>query len=350
MTNIYELPSQEQRHDEASLWIEKLDDGLSTAEQETFQQWMAADPENEALLIKMAGLWDKMDSLGRLSGLFPEPASHQRPLTSPGFVLPIAASVLLAVFVGVWAVLPLNGFDSSSDVPAVGAAADGVYATAVGEHATVTLVDGTEIVLNTNSRIRVKYTPQHRLLILDRGEVHVRVADNKDRPLSVIAGGNIVQAIGTEFNIEITYDQRIELVVLEGKVRVGVHAVVLNDEEPGAPAVMPLTSVTVAAGEELILGLPDEEVTEVSPADIDVKLSWRSGNLIFRGESLEDAMEEVGRYTTVEFVFLDDDLRKVRIAGLFKAGDVDGLLAVLRENFDIAYERVDERRVLLSAQ
>ncbi len=107
---------------------------------------------------------------------------------------------------------------------------------------------------------------------------------------------------------------------------------------------------TVAAGEELILGSSVEEVTKISPANIEVKLSWQSGNLIFRGESLEDAMAEVGRYTSVEFVFLDDELRKVRIAGLFRAGDVDGFLAVLRENFDIAYERVDERKVLLSAQ
>jgi len=28
-------------------------------------------------------------------------------------------------------------------------------------------------------------------------------------------------------------------------------------------------------------------------------------------------------------VFLDDDLKKVRIAGLFRAGDVDGLLETL---------------------
>ena len=120
--------------------------------------------------------------------------------------------------------------------------------------------------------------------------------------------------------------------------------------EPTVPTVLPPSSVTVAAGEELILGSPEEEVAEISPADIEVKLSWRDGNLIFRGESLEDAMEEVGRYTSVDFVFLDDDLRKVRIAGLFKAGDVNGLLAVLRENFDIVYEQVNEQKVLLSTQ
>lgn len=350
MSNIYNLPSQGQRHDEASLWIEQLDDSLSVEQQKAFQQWMAADPKNEALLFKMAKLWDKMDSLGRLSSLFPEPASHQNSLISQRFALPIAASVLIAVFVGVWAVLPLNGFDSSNRPEAVVAAADAIYETAVGEYSTVTLSDGTEIVLNTNSLVRVTYTPQYRLLTLESGELHVRVADDKARLLSVLAGGNIVQAVGTEFNIEITSDQRIELIVTEGNVRVGVRRSVQETVEPTVPTVLPPSSVTVAAGEELILGSPEEEVAEISPADIEVKLSWRDGNLIFRGESLEDAMEEVRRYTSVEFVFLDDDLRKVRIAGLFKAGDVNGLLAVLRENFDIVYEQVNEQKVLLSTQ
>ena len=129
-----------------------------------------------------------------------------------------------------------------------------------------------------------------------------------------------------------------------------MHQTEHDDAGAITPAILPPSAVTVAAGEELILGSPEEEVTEISPANIEVKLSWQNGNLIFRGESLEEAMAEVGRYTSVEFVFLDDELRKVRIAGLFRAGDVDGLLVVLRENFDIVYERVDERKVLLSAR
>jgi len=81
-----------------------------------------------------------------------------------------------------------------------------------------------------------------------------------------------------------------------------------------------------------------------------VKLSWRKGNLIFRGESLEEAVREVERYTPVEFVFLDQDLKKIRVAGLFKAGDVRGLLATLRENFDIVYQYTDDQTVLLGKE
>lgn len=353
MTKLHQLPQPDARYNEASLWIAKLDRQLSPEEEAAFDEWMAADPENEALLLKMAKLWDKMDALSRLSDLFPEPLRH-RPVL-PRFAFAVAASAVLAVGAGAWFMLGVANIRDLSNSPATTAAnARGVYETAVGEQSKVTLADGSEIILNTNTRLWVRYTDAHRLLTLERGELHVRVAEDKRRPLSVIAGDTIVQAVGTEFNVEITADQRIELVVTEGKVRVGVQSqgpiIAANERDEPVPPTLPATAVTVAAGEELILGAPEEEIVDVSDADIEVKLSWRTGNLIFRGELLGEAIEEIGRYTSVEFVFLDEDLKKMRVAGMFKAGDVDGLLAALRANFDIAYERIDEKTVLLSVQ
>jgi len=78
-----------------------------------------------------------------------------------------------------------------------------------------------------------------------------------------------------------------------------------------------------------------------------MRLSWREGNLIFRGESLGDAVQEVGRYTNLEFVITSDELKQLRVAGLFKAGDVEGFLASLRANFDIIDERIDDNTILL---
>jgi transmembrane sensor len=225
---------------------------------------------------------------------------------------------------------------------------DNVYETEIGEQSTVILLDGTQVVLNTNSRIEVTYTDEYRLLRLSHGEIHVDVAPDKNRPFSVIAGDKIVQAVGTAFSLEITDEQRIELVVTEGKVLIGVHQETPLAAAVSPPPVLEPTSVAVVAGEEIILGAPVEDIVQVSPEEIEVRLSWRSGNLIFRGESLEEAVSEVGRYTTLEFVILDDELKKVRIAGRFRAGDIDGLLAVLRENFNIIYERTDDGKILLT--
>jgi transmembrane sensor len=352
MSNIHPFP-QDRHHDSydrASEWIARLDRGLSVEERKALRAWMAADAKNAEVLMSMAGIWDKLDTLSRLSDLFPAPAQRRNHLVR--YALTAAATVLVAALVGVWSQLDSSPFHLPGDRPEaeIAGTSDGTYETAIGEKSTVMMPDGTLIVLNTNSLLRVEYTPTHRLLTLERGEVNVRVARDESRPLSVVAGDRLFQAVGTAFNVHIIETQKIALVVTEGRVRVGVRNRAPESGERSPPQASAQSSRTVSAGEELILGMAEEEITPVSPEDIEVKLSWRNGNLIFRGESLEEALEEVGRYTSVEFVFVDDDLRRRSVAGLFKAGDVDGLLAALRENFDIVYERVDERTVLLDSE
>lgn len=379
MTNIYELPEQHHRYDEASAWLAKIDKYelpsavMPDAEKRALQAWMAADTDNQKVLYEMAQLWDKMDALSRLSDLFSETESKKvswaaAAIAMPRSVMGIAASLMLAAFIGLYSGM---GLQQGSEL-----VSDNVYQTAVGEHSTVMLADGSQLILNTQTLVSVHYTAEHRLITLTRGEVHVSVAKDTLRPLSVIAGGRIVQAVGTEFNIEITNDQAIELIVTEGKVKVGVHQsrykVGANDAhaelsdanklrvEAAAASIAASSStasaVMVSAGEALEMGASDsltlleERVTAVPQAEVAVKLSWQQGNLVFRGESLEDAVKEVGRYTSVEFVFLDEELKKVRIAGLFKAGDVEGLLSALRENFNIVSQRIDGKKVLLSGQ
>ncbi len=349
MTNLYTMPSNEKRVDEASLWIAKLDNGLSPQEQEACQQWMAADPANESTLLEMANLWDGMDSLSRLVDLFPEPAPRETPpprgIRQAWLQPALSLSALVVIVTGLWFsdFLTIPGF-SGADLSFE------VYQTAVGEYSSVSLPDGSQLVINTNSRLTVDFTDEYRLINLESGEVNIRVAHDSERPFSVYAGGNIVQAIGTAFNLEINSEQQIELVVLEGKVRVAIHQVQTDGEQMIPPVTLPESALTVSAGKELLLGSSEDDIQEIKPEEIEVRLSWREGSLVFQGESLEKAIMEISRYTSVEFVFLDDDLKKVRIAGLFRAGDVDGLLETLRENFDISYYRNAEGQVLLNRQ
>jgi transmembrane sensor len=340
------MPSNQDRHDQASDWIVKMDRGLSSDEKIALQEWMDDSPENHSTLMQMTQLWDKMNAMTRLSDLFPKPTRHasqtqtQRSNLIESLIenwtkswlkpLPaIAASIALATVLGLWAIL--GNVDNNNNS----------YQTAIGEQSTVMLPDGTKMTLNTNTNtsVTVAYSDQQRLLHLIQGELHVSVAKDKNRPLSVMAGGKVIQAIGTEFNIEITSQQKIELVVTEGKVKVGIQQKPEKQIASIEPLTLPSDALTVSAGEEIMLGEAKEQITEVSAEDIAVKLSWQKGNLIFRGESLEEAVREVGRYTSVEFVFIDENLKKMRVAGLFQAGDVQGLLATLRENFDIVSQR-----------
>lgn len=354
MSNVSQFPArQDQCVKDASRWIAKIDNGLTEEEERELGEWLSQSWRHHEAFREAADLWDRMDSLSRLARIFPEPSAERRPSRRVP-TWSIAATVLISI-----AIIGLGGVNTFSvDEPDVAVTANAtlVYETDIGEQSVSTLPDGSEMVLNTNSHVIMRFTESDRVLTLLKGELHVDVAKDPDRPLSVMVGDKVVQAVGTEFNVEITDNQTIELVVTEGVVVVGVadaHAHVEN-ETTDIPKIVAESSTLITAGQEFSIDMKEPLSAETAPApiaidEIAIRLSWRDGNLIFRGETLEEAVAEVGRYTKVEFVFLDDASKTRRVAGLFKAGDVDGLLEALRANFNVAYEWQGGDRILLSA-
>ncbi len=346
MSNVYQLPNQDEVYEQASLWIAKLDRTLTPAEEQELKQWLTT-PGHQDVLFQMASVWDSMDSLSRLSSLFPPPTR-----TSVGFpakyAVAAAASVLVVLLSGVWGMMTFAPKAAPQWLMAwhIEQNIDGVYETGVGEHSRVNLPDGSELVLNTNSRIQVKYTKDARLFFLERGEIHIEVAHDTSRPLSVMAGDKVVQAVGTAFNVQIHSDKEVELIVTDGKVRVAKRRPE-DIYKAVDPAPLPVSSLAVSQGEKIVLGAKNQHVKKLASADIEAKLSWREGNLVFRGETLEEALTEISRYTDVNFNIEDDSIRSIRIAGLFKAGDIKGLLVALRQNFEIDHRRISDGSVSL---
>jgi len=350
MNKAGKIRTDSEGSDRASDWIAMLDRGFTEREEMQFKAWLFESDENYSVFMTMASLWDRMDALSRLADILPESPKTTYQLRR--YALPIAASIAMAAFLALWGLTDLG----SNEVPVNRVANEArTYETGIGGRSSFELSDGTKIVLNTNSRVKVQYTNSNRFLYLERGEIHVNVAHDSERPLSVMVGDRFVQAVGTEFNVEITDDESIELVVTEGVVMVGVVKAGIVDKVSIEPIMLKPSSALVAAGQEVVIKTDNDSTDDVQAEEIDadeiaVKLSWREGNLIFRGESLEVAISEVGRYTAVQFVFLDEESKKVRVAGLFKAGDVDGLLTALRQNFDISYEWVADNKILLSGE
>lgn len=346
MSNVVTISRDDERLEAANRWIVMVDEGLSDDDRQALEAWLAEDPKNLSELLEAARVWDGTENLSRLADLFPQAAARRghRPRLIPAVV---AAGLIVAIVSVLFLLTDIFPDGPEGLMPHIAQSAR-AYETEVGEQSTALLPDGTVMVLNTNTRVAVSYTANARVLRLERGEIHIEVAEDLARPLSVMAGDRIVQALGTAFSVEITRDHKVEVVVTEGKVVVGIREA---DQAQGVapPVITQSSSNTVKAGEELLLGAPEEAVTPVSAEDIEVKLSWREGSLIFRGEPLEEALTEVERYTTVEFVFLDEELKHRSVSGRYRAGDVEALLTVLRINFNITYEYSDDGRVLLSS-
>src|SRR5256886_6694326 len=103
------------------------------------------------------------------------------------------------------------------------------YATPKGRRAVFRLLDGTEIMLNADSRLQapVTFGPRQRDVYLD-GEGFFRVVHDAARPFVVHTPGGAVRDIGTRFGIHAYSDAARERVaVVEGAVAVAetvVHA------------------------------------------------------------------------------------------------------------------------------
>lgn len=343
MSNIIEFPNREQVYDQASIWIARLDRQLTSAEEKALRHWLAESDQHKTIFLEMAQLWDKMDSLSRLADLFQSP-KPQKQNQFARYYAAVAASIAIVALALVmnFGALINNPFSKQQQLTLV----EAISETPVGQHNSMLLPDGSRLMVNTNSRVRVQYTADARLFFLERGELNIEVAKDKSRPLSVIANNKIVQAVGTAFNVRIHDDDQVELLVTHGKVLVAQQAQENNTAQV-LPKRLPANSLAIAGGEKILLGSTGEHVAKINAADIAAELSWREGNLVFRGETLEQALNEISRYTAIKFEFQDDQLKRQRIAGLFKAGDVEGLLVALDQNFHISNQRLSANRIRL---
>lgn len=183
------------------------------------------------------------------------------------------------------------------------------YATRVGEIRTVRLPDGSKVILDTGTHIRVAFTPDRRRVTLDRGRARFEVAHDAAWPFVVSAGGGTVTAKGTVFDVD-----------AEGPVRVRLISGAVTVAYPQQSA-SPVAAVRrLAAGEELRFD-PAMRAPPVAPVRTSISdTRWTSPLRTFDDVAVADVLTEVNRYSQkrimlqepamgLQHVFLDVDVR-----------------------------------------
>jgi len=346
MSKISQFNTQAQIQEKASLWISRLDRGLTLEEKQELISWMNQNKKHHESLLSLASLWDDLSVLNELSGIFPLEKMHKKHALMP--TLAMAASLFLTVITCSSLLLDFSLSDNSNQTIA---SAIQYYETEIGEQATFTMPDGTSMQLNTNSKVEVAYANNHRKLTLLRGEAKFDVAKDKDRPFTVTSGTQSFTALGTIFNVQKNSEQDMELVVTEGKVLISKSSDLVIDvaDKFEQLTIHPLMSSIVSSGQKAVIkdshSLPIEKI---SLDQVQRDLAWQQGMLIFDGEPLAKALKEVSRYSNTQFDINDEEIANLKVAGYFKAGDIEGLLQSLRFNFDIRYQTTSKNIITLS--
>jgi transmembrane sensor len=321
MSQLTEFPDLAKAREQAAEWISRLGRGLDAAEQAEFRRWRAS-PANARALQELSALWRDLDVLKELTSVFPVPPT-KAPLARARSWRPAIAAVLLLAMVGV-GVLVQRQFLARQ--PAANTTPVTDYSTAVGEQRNVPLADGSVMAINTGSLVQVvSLGRQSRELRLVRGEAHFMVAHDPTRPFRVSAAGQVVQAVGTAFDVQLLEDGALEVVVSEGHVKLLSRDGAVGDLTRGQ--MMRISANGTA------------HVTQMDDDAIASRLAWRSGMLVFDGQTLAEVLTEFSRYTATRLVIADPALQQVRIGGYFAAGDIDALREALRANFGVESTR-----------
>jgi transmembrane sensor len=197
-----------------------------------------------------------------------------------------------------------------------------------GEQRTVQLRDGSVMHLNADTRVRVRYSGNQRLVELEHGQALFSAAHEKVRPFMVRAGGAEVVAIGTQFDVaKRSTRDAVTVTVVEGKVAVFERDPLERDSQGGS-ADRKSTATQLSAGQRLRLD-PTRPRSGAENIDARVATAWLRRELIFSEERLGDVAEEFSRYG-VPIEIENPALRDYRVSGVFNAYDTESFIAFLR--------------------
>jgi transmembrane sensor len=145
------------------------------------------------------------------------------------------------------------------------------------------LPDGTRVWLNAASSITFpsSFTGLNQRRVELEGEAYFEVAKNKVLPFRVSSTGQVVEVLGTHFDINTYADEpAAKTTLLEGSIS-------LNNTllKPGQQAKFTANGISITT------------------ADIDETMGWKNNYIVFEDEKIESVMRKIARWYNVEVVY-----------------------------------------------
>lgn len=199
-----------------------------------------------------------------------------------------------------------------------------VFATGRGGRKRLLLADGTEVTLNSVSKIIVakSYGKGSRTVRLE-GEAFFDVAHHKDPPFIVETANGIVQDVGTEFNVRAWPGSG------ETEVAVRRGEVTLRSEHT-----LKGKAVSVAAGQMSVAG-NNGVLSKPVAANLSQYFAWLKGGLDFDRTPFREVLVDLGRQFPATFVVSDSSLLSKRVTASLARQPLRAILRAISVSLDI---------------
>lgn len=193
----------------------------------------------------------------------------------------------------------------------------------------INLPDGSKVWLNSSSTLRYPalFSGNTREVELN-GEAFFDVAKDKTKPFKVTTKDQIVEVLGTQFNINSYSDEgTFKTTLIEGSVKI-----IYKDEV-----------VLLSPGQQF---QPSSRGVKVLEADTEEVIAWKNGYFLFKNEDIESIMRKLSRWYNVE-VSYSGEIPHVGFGGnISRSKDISEVLNVLQLTNAVHF-KVEGRRIIV---
>ncbi|PWG80531.1 iron dicitrate transport regulator FecR [Pararcticibacter amylolyticus] len=208
--------------------------------------------------------------------------------------------------------------------------------TAVGEQSPYPLVlpDGTRVWLDAMSSITfpVSFKGKDRTVKVS-GEAYFEVVHNDAQPFKVILKNQIVEDIGTHFNIS-AYDDGSETTttLLEGAVKVSLSGTVPHGSRQ---------ELLLKPGQQSVLKGNSLSAVDVDPQEA---IAWKNGYFRFNNENIRSVMLQLSRWYDIEVQYLGPVPDEKFYATSSREKNISEVLTMLQKTKGVRF-KIEGRRV-----
>lgn len=197
----------------------------------------------------------------------------------------------------------------------------------------LTLADGTNVWLNAASSIKypVVFAGNERRVEVT-GEVYFEVAHNTAKPFRVICKDQVVEVLGTHFNINAYNDENaVKTTLLEGRVKVSSKA--------EAKILKPGEQAQFEKGNILIADVNVEQV-----------IAWKNGLFDFKDANIETVMRQLSRWYDVDVEYrgkISEALFTGKLHRAVNVSQVIDILSYFNVHFKIENEGIKKKIIVM---
>jgi len=195
----------------------------------------------------------------------------------------------------------------------------------------IVLPDGTQVWLNAASTLRypAMFTGNERMVEL-QGEAYFEVKSNKKMPFRVKSNLQVVEVLGTHFNINSYPDEiTVRTTLIEGSVKI------LRENSKTAQTLQPGEQASVKR---------DVPFVGVNSVNTEEFIAWKNGYFLFNNENIESIMRKISRWYNVDVEYKGEKPAGEFGGAVSKSKNISEVLRILQRTKAVNF-KVQGRRV-----